>query len=228
MCDRFVFTQEIPTNTNKQSYTQSCHHPSGLSPVFPVLVRGQQVSHWEENLAHAELLAVDQTVPIVKDTHTHSHSACTQIYTCLCTWTHTQKRWHTHTHTAAACFSFLTGWQRTAGCTPTRLCYPLAFNTINLCNMKHKYAHKPTGIQYRRREKGRGGERIILAICNMQYLLIHYKRFLHISLPYPTVSLTLAWFSILKVCQIVHNFRFSCFSWKPIKQPNSTKALRKN
>lgn len=82
--------------------------------------------------------------------NSHQNSHTTLAHKCTnakASNTRTQKVTHTHTQRLAS-LSFLTGRQRAAGFTPTQLCNPLALSSINLCNMKHKHTHKPTGMQY--------------------------------------------------------------------------------
>lgn len=143
MCDRFVFTQ---TQTNCHAPTHRVvAHPS-VSPVCPALAPGQQVSHREGTWLTLSCWQWHQAAPPPPPSNTHRHMQTTPAHK------HTLANvasTHTEGNTQLlACLSFMTGWQRAAGFTPTQLCNPLALSSINLCNIKHKHAHKPAGIQY--------------------------------------------------------------------------------
>lgn len=136
-------------NYHTHTHTPSCHHPSQPFPPCPVLARGQQVSHRE---------ATRLTLSCWQRTRLSLVRSLIQARARTQKVTHIQR---------LACLSFLTGWQRATGFTPTQLCYRLAFSSINLCRRKHK----PTGIQYGRRAKKRRESIVILV-----HKCIHFIR----------------------------------------------------
>lgn len=104
--------------------------------------------HIERKLGSRWTVGSGIRLSLLSNTHQHMQTTLAHKYKLAnAASAHTEGNTHTHTQ-LLACLSFMTGWQRAAGFTPTQLRNPLAFNSINLCNIKHKHAHKPTGIQY--------------------------------------------------------------------------------
>lgn len=136
-------------DTHKNKHTHLVANIHQCCPQCFLLLSTASRCHIEKKLGSCWTAGSRPGCPHVKYTNTRTHTLC--LHTNIHSLMYTQKRWQTLTAAGMPQFSDR----------PTEDCWlythttvqPTGLELLNLCNIKHKHAHKPTGMQIVRREE---------------------------------------------------------------------------